>query len=184
MITKKSRFVNYKALKKTFKTFRNDDFIEAGRPAYVKASRQILNKAKRNAPKKTGKMSRRIRFIGDANRKTTKGSLLNYTVYSNSIQDKLITEGVPDRKLSGKELTNLSRTIRGKRYRPKPAGNFTKGDKRREKYYKRNWAWGNRKPNRFMTEGQNFDKVLDTMAEDIAMQVIKGFDRKFSRLAG
>jgi hypothetical protein len=35
-----------------------------------------------------------------------------------------------------------------------------------------------------MTEGQNFDKVLDTMAEDIAMQVIKGFDRKFSRLAG
>jgi hypothetical protein len=87
LITKKSRFVNYKALKKTFKTFRNDDFIEAGRPAYVKASRQILNKAKRNAPKKTGKMSRRIRFIGDANRKTTKGSLLNYTVYSNSIQD-------------------------------------------------------------------------------------------------
>ena len=108
---------------------------------------------------------------------------LNYTVYSNSIQDKLITEGVENRKISGKELTNLSRTIRGKRYRPKPAGNFTKGDKRREKYYKRNWAWGNRKPNRFMTDGQKFDEVLDTMAEDIAMQVIKGFDRKFSRLA-
>ncbi len=79
---------------------------------------------------------------------------------------------MPDTKLSGKGLTNLSRTIRGKRHRPKPAGNFTKGDKKRARYYKRNWAWGYRKPNRFMTDGQKFDEVLDTMANDVSNDII------------
>ena len=174
----RTKFHNLKALKKSLKSFGNAELIDAGRPAYIKASRRIHRKAQSNTrsfKKPTGRLQRNIRCIGD--------SKLNYTVYSNSIQDMLLTYGVPEGKISGKELTKRSRTYKGKRYRPKPAGDFTKGDKKRERYYKRNWAWGKREPNPFMTKGQDFDDILNDMANETANNIFKEFDKKFSAFA-
>jgi hypothetical protein len=182
----RTKFHNFKALKKALKSFGNSELIDAGRPAYIKASRRIHRKAQSNTrsfKKPTGKLQKKIRWVGDSNPRAGKGSILNYTVYSNSIQDMLLTYGVPKAKLSGKELTKRSRTYKGKRYRPKPAGDFTKGDKKRERYYKRNWAWGKRDPNPFMTEGQDFDDILNDMANETANNIFKEFDKKFSALA-
>jgi hypothetical protein len=182
----RTKFHNFKALKKTLKKFGNDELAKAGRPAYVKASKRIHRKAQLNTSsfkKPTGKLKRRIRWIGETKKRISRGSLLNYTVYSNSIQDMLLTYGVPEGNISGDELTKRSRTFRGKRHRPKPSGDFSKGDKRRERHYKRNWAWGKRDANPFMTEGQDFDKVLTDTAQETANNIFEQFDKMFSSFA-
>lgn len=180
----RTEFKNFKAFKKALKTFRNEELIKAGTTPYSKASRIIQAKARKNAPvRKTGKLRDNIRRTRVAKRRLSRGSILNYTVYSNSIQDMLITHGVPKARISGNELTKRSRTFRGKRYRPKPSGDFSKGDERRAQYYKRNWAWGKRDPNPFMTKGQDFEKILTDMANETADNIFKQFDKKFSALA-
>ena len=184
----RTEFKNYKALKKTLKKFGNNELAEAGRPAYVKASKRIHRRAQLNTnsfKKSTGKLKRRIRWIGETKKRISRGSLLNYTVYSNSIQDMLLTYGVPKGEMSGNELTKRSRTFRGKRYRPKPSGDFSKGggQPRARRYNGRDWAWGKRDANPFMTEGQDFDKVLTNTAQETANNIFEQFDKMFSSFA-
>lgn len=184
----RTEFKNYKALKKTLKKFGNNELAEAARPAYVKASKRIHRKAQLNTSsfkKPTGKLKRRIRWVGETKKRISRGSLLNYTVYSNSIQDMLLTYGVPKGEISGNELTKRSRTFRGKRYRPKPAGDFTEGGgkPRARRYNGRDWAWGERDANPFMTDGQKFDQVLTEASQEIGDDIFKQFDKMFSSFA-
>lgn len=196
----KSKFHNLKALKKTFKKFGTTGLIDAGKPAYTSASQRIHRKAKSNAPRGKGKKGRgggslknNIRWIGENNPKASRGALLKYTIYSSSIQDMLITHGVPDNFLSATQATERSRTIRGIRHRVKAGYNYTKARQRTKKGNPssklpigkdgRPWAWGERDANPFMTEGQDFDKVLTNMANDTGNNILKEFDKMFSGFA-
>lgn len=192
----KSRFVNFKAFKKTLKSFGRKIIIDASKPIYVRSAQRVLNKAKSNArrlPKATGKMARRIRFVGGANKNAGRGSLVKYTVYSSSVQDMVTTYGVPDKTLNGPEATQRSRTIRGKNHRLRAGFNYTKAKQKTAKGRVskklpigkdgRPWAFGKRKAKPFMTDGQNFNSMINEMTEDIADRIFKEFDKAFSLAA-
>ncbi len=190
----KTSFINFGAFKKTLRGFGNDDVIKASRDAYVKGTRRVHKKAQSNAPVgKTGRLKRNIRWIGEANRKAGKGSIMNYTVYSNSIQDMVLTNGIPNRTLTPQEATNRSRTYKGSKHRLRAGFNYTrkrqltkKGNVSKKQPIGKDgrpWAFGYRDPNPFMTKGQDFNKTLDKMAEETANNIFKEFDKKFSAMA-
>ena len=138
-------------------------------------------------------MGRRIRFQGGANKNAGRGTLLQYTVYSNSVQDMVTTYGVPDKTLTGPEATQRSRTINGKKHRLRAGFNYTKARQltKKNRISKkrpigkdgRPWAFGERKAKPFMTDGQNFKKEIDDMTSDIAENIFKEFNKAFSLVA-
>jgi hypothetical protein len=101
----KSRFENRVALQKAIRSINTTQILSAVDPVYKRGSKKIRTIARRNAPKDTGKLARNIKWVGKSNSRVGKGSLATYTVYSNSIQDMVITNGIPNRVLSGPDAT-------------------------------------------------------------------------------
>ena len=190
----RTKFHNLKAFKKTLKKFGNDELIKSGVRPYSKASKRIQNNAKRSAPVgKTGKLRDSIRRTRTINRKSSRGSVLNYYVYSNSIQDMVLTYGIPNRTLSPREATERSRTYKGSKHRLRAGFNYTrkkqltkKGNvSKRQPIGKdgRPWAFGFRRANPFMTKGQNFNEIMNDAAQEIGDNIFQQFDKMFSGFA-
>lgn len=188
----KSSFVNRLALQKAFRGLKTTDLLKAVEPVYKRGSKKIRTVARRNAPRKTGKLAGNIKVASKSNPRAGKGSIATYTVYSRSIQDMVTTYGIPNAVISGAEATKRSRTINGRKHRLRAGFNYSKGlqlTKKTGKKAKRQpldkngrpWAFGRRKANPFMTEGQTFEADLERMAVRVGNNIRREIANKFAK---
>ena len=176
----KSRFVNRVALRKAIRGYSANDLKRAIRPAFERGSQKMRRVAKRNAPVKSGSLRGSIGVDKKVKAGARSGNIATWYVYSRSIQDAVITYGIPNQKLTPQMATRRSRTINGKKHRMRTGFNYT-GKQRTKtgKLAKRQpldkngkpWAFGKRKTNRFMTDNQTFKQDLARMAEDIGDRI-------------
>lgn len=176
----KSRFVNRVALRKAIRNYSANDIRKAFTPVYERGAHKMKRIAKRNAPVKSGSLRGAIGVERDVKAGARSGKMATWYVYSRSIQDAIITYGIPNQKLTPQMATRRSRTINGKKHRMRAGFNYT-GKQRTKtgKVAKRQpldkngkpWAFGKRRTNRFMTNNQTFEKDLERMAESIGDRI-------------
>lgn len=175
----KSRFVNRVALRKAIRNFSANDLKVIIDPIYSKKAKKMKNTAKSNANKttKSGKLRNNIGTQKHIKAGARSGRLATWSIYSRSIQDMVIHNGIPDATLSGPQATARSRTINGVKHRLKAGYNYTKA-KQKTKTGKvakklpigkdgRPWAFGKRRANEFMTDNQVIQPDLANMATSI-----------------
>jgi len=172
MATKLSRGI--RRLKKGLKTFKLTSNPRAIRRAYNNGMEDIRVKARRNAPKKSGALSRSIQSKIIQKERARSGVILRGYVYSNKIYDKMQYSSVPGGGLTKTEANNLSRKWMGKSHRVRTGQNYSKKQGRRK------WAWGKRQGNKYMRDNQDFKKVNKKIAEDIVVELRKQLSQALS----
>jgi len=188
----KSRFVNRVALRKAIRGFDDNALKGAYIPPYNRWADDVRKEVKRYAPVKSGRLRGNVRkFIrakGASRGKTGNYRAARFIIHTKAIQDKLLDNGVPNRHMKGQDLTVRSRVWNGVRHRPRPAGNFTKKDKRRLGKDNKPWAWGYRRPNNFMEKGSNTignqTKRQRRVADEIGTNIRKWIAKEFAKNIG
>jgi len=176
----KSRFVNRVALRKAIRGYSAKDLRKAITPAFNRGANKMKRIAKRNAPVKSGSLRGSIGIEKVVKSGTRSGKIATWYVRSRSIQDAVITYGIPNQKLTAQMATKRSRTINGIKHRMSASFNYA-GKQRTKtgKIAKRQpldkngkpWAFGKRRTNRFLTDNQTFRPDLEKMAEDIGNRI-------------
>jgi len=188
----KSRFVNRVALRKAIRGFDDNALKGAYIPPYNRWADKVRGVAKKNAPIKSGRLrgniKKFIRAKGASRGKKGNFRVARFIIHTEAIQDRLLDRGVPNRHIKTQDLTVRSRVWKGVRHRPRPAGNFTKKDKRRKGKDDRPWAWGYRKPNNFMEKGSNsMDNQIAKqreVAREIGSNVTNWIAKEFAKNIG
>jgi hypothetical protein len=103
----------------------------------------------------------------------------------------VITNGIPNRVLSGPDATARSRTFNGRKHRLKAGYNYTKSQQKSKtgRISKKlpigkdgkPWAFGFRRKNEFMTNNQTFERDLNKMADKIGNSILRDIGKVFDR---
>ena len=162
------------AIKRSLKAIKLKDIKYIAVKNYSRGMEKLKRKAVSNAPKgKTGKLSRSIdkKIMRGRSRKT----LLKGAVFANVIYDKVQHEGIPNSALGAKGAKRRSRTWRGKKHKLRAGQNYSTTTKRKDgktRSGSRNWAFGKRRIDRYMTKGQQFKKVNNEIARGIGLDIV------------
>ena len=198
-MARRSTFKGRLALRKALRNFNGNVLKGIYVPPYVRMLDEVHKEARKNAP--VGKNGRGGRLRGNIKKyirtrkaaragKTTANRIGRFIVYSDSIQDHVIYHGIPNGKISGKEITKRQRYWKGKKHRPKPAGNFAKGGgkKRADAYNGRDWAFGERKANKYLDKGKNqHGKLVERnkkLATEIGSDILNWISKEFQKNGG
>ena len=137
--------------------------------------------AKRNANisfNGTGRLARSIDWRIRKGSRFGQGGILRGAVFSNVIYDKVQSEGIPARALTGNEAKSRSRKWRGRNHRLKSGQRYDTS-----KGTKRGWAFGRRKKTKFMTRHQNLEEINRQIAEDVARDIMNQFVKSLKGFA-
>jgi len=186
----KSRFVNRVALRKAIRGFDAKKLREVYEPVYWEYAKKIRRKAYLQAPKKTGKLARGIKVRSFRREGARSGTIGKWVVYSRSVQDMVNYHGIPNRVLNIRDSGRRSRTIRGKKHKLKTGFNYSKsaqrtkkGNASKRKPLDKNgkpWAFGNRRPNQFLTDNQTPETYLAEMAGKISRGIVQDIMKSFN----
>ena len=183
-------FRNRVSLRKALRSLSADDLKQSAKSPYVQAMRKIKNKARSNAPVKSGKLRNSIKTKLTRKRGARSGKLLTGYVYAETIYDKMQHSEVPVGALSKTEADDLSRKWRGRSHRVKTGKVYSKVNRRGDGKIKkgsRKWAWGvrpkkgGRDRTGYMTKGQNLQEINDDTAQEIGNNIIQLLGARFNK---
>ena len=181
---------NRVALRKALRSFSADDLKRISTKSYKKNMRTLTNKARQNAPTKSGNLKRSINQVIRTKRGARSGVILRGYVYAHRLYDAMQHNPVPKgRGLTSTEARKLSRTWNGKRHTVRTGQDYssarTKTPTGRKAKNPRKWAWGERPQGvdktRYMTRGQQFEEVNVKIAKEIGRDILQEFSKAFNR---
>lgn len=170
---------NRVALRKALRAFSADDLKRIVKNRYARSMNIIKSDIKRNAPSKSGRLRSSVNQRIFQSKGARSGTILRGYVYSDVVYDKMTSHGVPKGGLSRDDANKLSRKWKGVSRRVRTGKDYRRGTRTRK------WAWGEkelgRAPNRFMTKGQDFEKINERLASKIGKEILFEFNRNFQK---